>query len=126
MGYNIIKKLFGRKQKETPEQEQEQEPEPEFIISIVIGAKDSGELDVKCEWHEENDKTIVALAEILFHLESGFLGPYVQNILLGHMSENPEAQDFIVTALNIFTDMSQSTSGSPLVKPSDVFRGQDN
>ena len=96
MGYNIIKKLFGRKQKETPEQEQE--PEPEFIISIVIGAKNSGELDVKCEWHEENDKTIVALAEILFHLESGFLGPYVQNILLGHMSENPEAHDFIVTA----------------------------
>ena len=102
MGYNIIKKLFGRKQKETPEQEQE--PEPEFIISIVIGAKNSGELDVKCEWHEEN----------------------VQNILLGHMSENPEAQDFIVTALNIFTDMSQFTSGSPLVRPSDVFGGQDN
>ena len=119
MGYNIIKKLFGWKKKETPEQE----PELEFIVSIIIGAKNSGELDVKCEWHEENDKTTVALAEILFHLESGFLGPYIQNILLGHMSENPDSQDFIMTALNIFTDMSQPTSSSPLVKPSDVFRG---
>jgi len=122
MGYNIIKKLFGWKKKETPEPEPEPEPELEFIVSIVIGAKDSG-LDVKCEWHEENDATIVALAEILFHLESGFLGPYIQNILLGHMSENPESQDFILAALNIFTDMSQTTSSLPLVKPSDVFRG---
>ena len=122
MGYNIIRRLFGRKKKEeiVPE-----EPEPSFLVSIVIGSMEDGDLDIKCEWQEENEITAVLLAEMLFYLESGFLGPYIQNILIRHVSENPEAGNFIMSTFTLLSDMSKAVSDKPLVRPSRVFGNEE-
>ena len=118
MGYNIIKKLFWwRKKEEAPPEE----PEPEFSVSILIGGTKDGDLDIKCEWQEESELTTTLLAEMLFYLDSGFLGPYIQNILIQHVSQNPEATDFMISVFSFLNNISQEASDRPLIKPSRVF-----
>tara|TARA_B100000029_G_scaffold515089_1_gene620537 strand:+ start:336 stop:719 length:384 start_codon:yes stop_codon:yes gene_type:complete len=119
MGYNIIKRLFWwRKKEETPPEEQ---ADSEFPVSIFIGGTKEGDLDIKCEWQEENELTTALLAEILFYLDSGFLGPYVQNILIQHVSQNPETTDFMISVFTFLNNISQEASDKPLVRPSRVF-----
>ena len=118
MGYNIIGRLFGRKKKVETVAE---EPKPNFVVSIVIGSLDNGDLDVKCEWQEENEETSGLLAEVLFYLESGFIGPHIQSILVQHVSENPETTDFIMSTFRTLHDMSQTQTNRPLIRPSRVF-----
>ena len=120
MGYNIIQKLFWWKKKEKPPEESESD----FLVSIVIGSTEDGNLDVKCEWQEESEVAAALLAEMLFYLDSGFLGPYIQNILIQHVSENSEAGPFIMSAFDLLGDISQQVADRPLIKPSNVFRGE--
>ena len=121
MGYNIIRKLFFWRKKEEPPKTEE---EPEFMVSVMVGCNKNGDLDVKCEWLEETDEASAFLAEILFYLESGFLGPYLQNILIQHTAENPETTDFVISTVAMLGAMMQGSSDRPLVKPSHVFGTQ--
>ena len=101
-----------------------EEPEPSFLVSIVIGSMEDGHLDIKCEWKEESETTAVLLAEMLFYLDSGFLGPYIQNILIQHVSENPDTTNFMMSTFTLLNDMSQTMTDKPLIRPSRVFGGE--
>ena len=118
MGYNIIKKLFWWRKKEKP---LPSKPESDYLVSVTVRGEKDGALDIKCEWQEESEISIAMLAEILFYLDSGFIGPYIQNILIKHVSDNPEAEDFIMETFQLLHEMSQTMSDRPLIKPSNVF-----
>ena len=119
MGYNIIRKLFGKKERI------EEEPKEHPPVSIVLSITEGGHLDVVCNWQEEDDTTTLLLSELLFYLSSGFVSPYIESILLQHMSENPESEEFISAVFEVskeMTNVTAKTEDHPLVRPSQVFR----
>ena len=92
---------------------------------MVLSITKEGHLDVVCNWQEEDEVTTLLLSELLFYLNSDFISPYIESILLQHMSDHPESESFITSVFAICKEMTEVTfksEASPLVRPSQVFR----
>ena len=127
MGYNIFRRLFRWKKEEPKEEEKEQEPEEEHeenpsVISLSLSILRSGDLDVNCKWENEGYDSAVMLGEILCYLKNGTLSVYVINILIKHISENPESAEFLNTVFGVAQKIEDSGGSYPLVRPSQVFK----
>ena len=129
MGYNIFRKLFVRDEIKTEDEESEKDvvedelEDDDVLVSISMSYNPDMDIDISCIWKEDSSEASFLLADLLHKIDSGIAATYITNILIKHVSNQPNESEFVAKVFSMYeTIKKNSEEERPLVRPSDVFR----
>jgi len=99
------------------------DPPPVGILQLNL--LKNGDVNIECEWFEEDDQTAIAYGEMLYYLGTGKLNSIISNILVGHAETGMNSHLFIQKTLIAWFKLLNENSSAPLIKPSQALSPQN-
>ena len=109
--------IFKKKEKE------QETGEPPSIASIALKLDTTGDILFECEWLENDQLTADIYSEMIYRLTEGYFSANIAEVLLSHGKECEEDTIFIAKLLSQWEHLVKTKLDSPIVKPSEVFKG---
>ncbi len=94
---------------------------PEVLAFIRLDLLSTGDVNVLCDWAENNEELGAVYGDMLFHLNDGAFQHLISQILIEHASNNIKSQIFVQSALRKWKDEFCKKGGdtnAPMVNPS--------